>query len=644
MASKDFDAMEDSNRSANPSIHDVSDPARRIVLRGSLGVLAASLYGPMAAGCAAPSGKPSAPAALAPSIGFKGVPVDASDKLVVPEGYIASVIAAWGEPIGVPGNMPAWKGDGSHTAAEQAVQMGMHHDGIEFYPLNGNSSTRGLLAMNHEYTDDGLLHVGGFNNMNAEKVKKSQAAHGLSVIEVELKDNAWQMVRPSRYARRFTMDSTVFELRGPAAGHAMMRTSADASGTRVVGTLNNCASAKTPWGTYLSGEENFMFYFGGGDNISAHHRRWGMRKDGFYQWEKHDARFDAAKEPNEPNRFGWVVEIDPYDPTSTPVKRTALGRAAHEGAWVAVTKDGRAVVYSGEDARFEYIYKFVSRDKIQPGGAKANATLLDHGTLHVARFNADGTGQWIPMVAGQGPLTPANGFADQGEVLIKARQASDALGATKMDRPEWLAIDPLTNWVYCTLTNNSSRGRPNFPGVDAANPRANNAFGSIIRWQEDRDFDATSFRWNHLVLAGDPANERAEAKGNIKGDLYACPDGLAFDARGVLWIQTDAHATQMYKGELKGVGNNQMLACDPRTGDTRRFLTGPVNCEVTGATWTPDGRTMFVNIQHPGETPSDRSDPAEPGKFSNWPDYKPGGRPRSATVVIHKRDGGVIGT
>jgi secreted PhoX family phosphatase len=248
------------------------------------------------------------------------------------------------------------------------------------------------------------------------------------------------------------------------------------------------------------------------------------------------------------------------------------------------------------------------------------------------------------MVAGQGPLTAANGFADQGEVLIKARQASDALGATKMDRPEWLAIDPLTNWVYCTLTNNSSRGQPNFPGVDAANPRANNVFGSIIRWQEDRDFDATTFKWNHLVLAGDPANERAEAKGNIKGDIYACPDGIAFDARGVLWIQTDAHATQMYKGELKGVGNNQMLACDPRTGDTRRFLTGPVNCEVTGCTFTPDGRTMFVNIQHPGETPSDRSDPAEPAKFSNWPDYKPGGRPRSATVVIRKRDGGVIGT
>jgi uncharacterized protein len=640
---KDFDAMEDSNRSTNPSIHDVSDPARRTVLRGTLGLAAAALYGPMAASCAAPVALREKLTALAPSIGFKGIPIDASDKLVVPDGYVASVIAPWGEPIGVPGNMPAFKPDGSNTAAEQAVQMGMHHDGMEYFPLGGNSSARGLLAINHEYTDDGLLHVGGFANMNADKVKKSQAAHGLAVIEVELKDNAWQMVRPSRYAKRFPMDLP-FEVRGPAAGHAMMKTAADPEGTRVLGTLNNCAASKTPWGTYLSGEENYMFYFGGGDNIPAHHQRWGLRKEGFYQWDKFDPRFDAAKNPNEPNRFGWVVEIDPYDPSAVPVKRTALGRAAHEGAWVAVTRDGRAVVYSGEDARFEYIYKFVSRDKIAPGGAKANATLLDHGTLHVARFNADGSGQWIALVHGQGPLTAANGFADQGEVLIKSRQASDLLGATKMDRPEWLTIDPLSGWVYATLTNNSSRGTPNNPGVDAANPRANNVFGSIIRWQEDRDFDATQFKWNHLVLAGDPANERAEAKGNTKGDLYACPDGVTFDARGVLWIQTDAHASQMYKGELKNIGNNQMLACDPRSGETRRFLTGPTNCEITGCAFTPDGRTMFINIQHPGETPSDRSDPAEPAKYSNWPDYQPGGRPRSATVVIRKKDGGVIGT
>ena len=248
------------------------------------------------------------------------------------------------------------------------------------------------------------------------------------------------------------------------------------------------------------------------------------------------------------------------------------------------------------------------------------------------------------MVAGQGPLTAANGFADQGAVVIKSRQASDRLGATKMDRPEWLAIDQATRQVYCTLTNNSQRGEKDRPGPDAANPRANNTMGQIIQWTEDGDFDGLTMRWNHLVLAGDPANQRPEAQGNIKGDIFACPDGLALDARGVLWIQTDKHASQMYKGEMLRIGNNQMLACDRSTGEVRRFFTGPVNAEVTGVTLTPDLRTMFINIQHPGETASDRSDPANPSKFSNWPDYREGGRPRSSTVVIRKKDGGLIGT
>ena len=643
MASKDFDTMEDSNRSSNPSIHDVSDPARRIMLRGGLGLAASALYAPMIGGCVNAATRET-PKPLLPVIGFKGVPAVATDTLVVPEGYVATAIAAWGEAVGVPGNMPAFKADASNTSAEQAVQMGMHHDGIHFYALDGHGSSRGLLAMNHEYTDDGLLHVGGMTPWTAEKVKKTQAAHGVAVIEVEMKGGAWQMVRPSKYARRFT-GNTPFAVGGPCAGHPMMKTAADPDGRTVLGTLNNCASGKTPWGTYLSGEENWMGYFSGGDKLSAHEMRWGMRKGGWgYRWHEHDERFDAVKNPNEPNRFGWVVEIDPLDPTSTPVKRTALGRAAHEGAWVGVTKDGRAVVYSGEDSRFEYIYKFVSRDRIAPGGGKANRTLLDHGTLSVARFNADGSGNWIALVHGQGALTAANGFADQGEVLIKTRQASDLLGATKMDRPEWLAIDPHSGWVYATLTNNSSRGAKDMPGVDAANPRANNVFGQIIRWQDDRDFDGSTFKWNHLVLCGDPANERAEAKGNIKGDLYACPDGIAFDARGVLWIQTDMGPAAMHKGELKNVGNNQMLACDVASGQTRRFLTGPFNCEITGVTWTPDGSTMFLNIQHPGATPSGRSDAAAPAKYSNWPDYQPGGRPRSATVVVRKKDGGVIGS
>lgn len=641
---KDFETLEDSNRSANPSIHAVSDPARRVVLRaGAAGSMLAAL-GAMA-GCAT---APSLGSTRRPVIGFKGIAAGFGDELVVPDGYEARVIAAWGEPVGIAGNMPAFRADASNSAADQAVQMGMHHDGLHFLAL-GDGTRRGLLAMNHEYTDDGLLHVGGMRNWSAEKVRKSMNAHGLSVIEIEFQNGVWSMVRPSSYARRVTL-STPFAVGGPAAGHALMRTADDPSGSRILGTLNNCASGLTPWGTYLSGEENFAFYFDGPEQPDAHQKRWGLRKGGRgYRWHEHEPRFDVSRHPNEPNRFGWVVELDPMDPTSTPVKRTALGRAAHEGAWVAVTRDGRAVVYSGEDAQFEYIYKFVSRDRIRPAGnglsaAQANRELLDHGTLYVARFDADGRGRWLALEHGQGPLTAANGFADAGEVLIKARQASDALGATKMDRPEWLAIDPNSGWVYCTLTNNSSRGARGQPGVDAANPRANNTMGQIIRWKEDGDFDDLGFRWNHLVLAGDPANARTEAKGNICGDIFGCADGIAFDRQGLLWVQTDAHATQMYKGEFERIGNNQMLACNPATGEFRRFLTAPTNCEVTGLTWSSDGRTMFLNVQHPGETPSDRSDPAEPRKFSNWPDRQPRGRPRSATVVVRRKDGGLIGT
>jgi secreted PhoX family phosphatase len=564
----------------------------------------------------------------------------------VAPGYTAQVIAPWGDPVGVPGRLPSWRPDAGDTAADQEVQLGMHHDGMHYYPLDG--SRRGLLAINHEYTDEGLLHSDGMDTWTAAKVRKSQAAHGIAVIEVRARGDEWEVVRPSTFARRFTA-YTPFALSGPAAGHVLMRTAADPEGRTVLGTMNNCAAGKTPWGTYLSGEENWAGYFDCGDNPTSDQRRWGARKTGWTRWAEFDQRFDARKHPHEFHRFGWVVEVDPMDPNSTPVKRTALGRAAHEGAWVAVTKDGRAVVYSGEDARFEYIYKFVSRDRIAPAGngqtaAQANATLLDHGTLYVARFNADGSGDWLPLVHGQGPLTPGNGFADQGEVVIKTRQASDLLGATKMDRPEWLAIDPRNGEVYCTLTNNSARGVGANPGVDAANPRANNVFGQIIRWKERSDFDATRFSWNHLVLAGDPSNARPDARGNVRGDLYACPDSIAFDSRGVLWIQTDAHASQMNQGEMANIGNNQMLACDVATGETRRFLTGPANCEITGCTFTPDGRTMFINVQHPGETPSDRSDPADTTRFSSWPDIPVNGRPRSATVVVRRDDGGVVGT
>jgi secreted PhoX family phosphatase len=636
---KDFSTMEDSNRSSNPSIHDVSDPERRLWLRGGLGLSLGGLLSPLA-GCGSVSlgggGSSSGPA-----LGFQPVRASVADRVVVPEGYTAQVLAPWGEPVGIAGRMPAFKADASNTAEEQAVQMGMHHDGMHFYPLDG--SRRGLLCLNQEYTDDGLLHPDGQATWTAAKVRKAQAAHGITVIEIEQRPDGWQMVRPSRYARRITA-TTPFTLGGPAAGHPLMRTNADPAGLTVLGTISNCAAGQTPWGTYLSGEENWANYFTASDVPTGHERRWGINKATWYRWPEFDPRFDTVRNPNEPNRFGWVVEVDPMDPTSTPVKRTALGRAAHEGAWVAVTKDGRAVVYSGEDAVFEYIYKFVSRDKIQPAtkdktAAQANATLLDHGTLFVAQFNADGTGRWLPLVHGQGPLTAANGFADQGEVVIKTRQASDLLGATKMDRPEWLAIDPNSGWVYCTLTNNSQRGASGRPGVDAANPRARNTMGQIIRWKEALDFASETFVWNHLLLAGDPANERPESKGNIQGDVFAGPDTIAFDNRGLLWIGTDHSASS--QGEFARMGNNALLACNPVSGEVRRFLVGPQRCELTGAAWTPDGRTMFVNIQHPGSgSPRDGSNPRQ---FSNWPDFNPAGRPRSATLAIRRLDGGVIG-
>ncbi|MFN0164775.1 MAG: PhoX family protein [Burkholderiales bacterium] len=627
------DAPEDSNRSPNADIHSVAR-GRRIFLGSTLSTALARVFAPstvlLMGGCAA------ARLSDAP-FRFTAVAPDARDALIVPPGYRAQVIFRWGDAVGIPGDLPAYHSDASNSAAEQAAQGGMHHDGMHFYPL---APGRALLVMNHEYTDEGLLHTDGHKVQTAEKVAKSQAAHGVSVIEIERGAGGWQMVRPSRYARRITA-RTPIDVAGPAAGHRLLTTALDPTGRRVLGTYNNCGSGMTPWGTYLTCEENTAFYFRAPEKRDAHQTRWGVPKQPFFAWAEHDERFDLGRHPNELNRFGWVVEIDPLDPLSTPVKRTALGRAAREGATTVLTQDGRAVVYMGEDARFEYIYKFVSRDAVRSGGAAANRALLDHGTLHVARFNADGRGVWLPLVHGQGPLSAANGFADQGEVLVKTRQASDLLGGTPMDRPEWVAVDPHSGWVYCTLTNNSSRGKDGFAAPDAANPRAGNVMGQIVRWKESAGFDALTFDWNLLVLAGDPASKKPDSVGNIKGDMFACPDGLAFDARGVLWVQTDMHASQMYKGELERIGNNQMLACNPRTGEFRRFMTGPVNCEVTGAVMAPDCRTLFVNIQHPGEFPGDRADPANPTRYSAWPDGH--GRPRSATVVITRADGGIVG-
>ena len=528
---------------------------------------------------------------------------------------------------------------------------------MEYFPLDKNPR-HGLLAINHEYTDDGLLHSDGMLTWTADKVRKAQAAHGVSVIEVIERAGVWRVMPNSRYARRITA-STPMQFSGPAAGHALLKTAADPEGMRPLGTLNNCAAGQTPWGTFLTCEENWNGYFAAGDKPAPDQARYGMGAKGFgYRWHEFDERFNAVKHPNEAHRFGWVVEIDPQDPTQTPIKRTALGRIKHEGATTTLSRDGRAVVYMGDDERFEYIYKFVSRDKVKPGGYRANKDLLDHGTLYVARFDEQGFGRWLPLVHGQDGLTAANGFASQADVVVKCRQAADVAGATKMDRPEWVAVHPNTGEVFVTLTNNSNRGQGSQPGrmADAANPRNDNIMGHIIRWREgggrqgnaasrlDGDASATEFRWMHFALAGDPNADKAEYRGTIKGDMYGSPDGLQFDSGGMLWIQTDVSTSAMHKGAYKSIGNNMMLCADPATGETKRFLTGPAGCEITGVSFTPDRRAVFINIQHPGETASERGDPAQPKAVSQWPDGPAGGRPRSATVVIRRTDGGVVGT
>lgn len=632
---KDYETGGGANRAPNPDLHEV-DNTRRHVFKCT-GAAIAMLMGSHAWGASASQGKP---------LGFTGVPVSGADRVTVPLEYEAQVLYRWGDAVGAVAGVPAFKTDGSNTWEEQALQAGMHHDGMEFFPIDRNPR-HGLLAINHEYTDDGLLHADGMLSWSADKVRKSQAAHGVSIIEILERQGQWRVMPKSRYARRMTA-STPMALSGPARGHELLKTAADPTGTRSLGTINNCAAGQTPWGSYLSCEENWNGYFSAQETPNANEQRYGLRPKGWgYRWHEHDERFDAAKHPNEPHRFGWVVEIDPMDPTQTPVKRTALGRIKHEGATTTLTQDGRVVVYMGDDERFEYIYKFVSRDKVKPGGYQANKDLLDHGTLYVARFEPQGHGRWLALTHGENGLTAESGFPSQAEILIKTRQAADVAGATRMDRPEWIAVHPQTGEVFATLTNNSQRGQPG-RGVDGVNPRGDNIMGHIIRWREGNalggDAAAMEFRWMHFALAGDPNAEKAEHRGNIKGDMYGSPDGLAFDAGGLLWIQTDVSTSAMHKGAYQQMGNNMMLCADPATGETKRFLTGPAGCEITGITFTPDRRAVFINIQHPGETASERSDPDKPQAVSNWPDGPTGGRPRSATVVISRKDGGVVGT
>ena len=614
---------------------------RRIFLQSGAAAVVALLH---RNGAGAASSAPGGQAVL----GFTGVPASLRDAVVLPPEYEWQLLYPWGTPTGTAGQpMPAFAPDGRNSADEQALQAGMHHDGMHFFPLA--TPDRALLMMNHEYTDEQLLHADGIKEWNDGKVRKSLHAMGVSVIEIQWTREGWRQVRPSPFARR-VHGRTPMRIAGPAAGTPLMRTAANPAGDEVLGTFANCAMGVTPWGTYLTCEENFHGYFGGpkeaAKDMTPAQRRYGtVPGSQWVEYWRFEERFDLSRHPNEPHRFGWVVEIDPFDPSAKPVKRTALGRKRQESATCTLARDGRVVVYMGDDARFEYIYKFVSQGKVSAGGGSAaNSRLLDEGTLYVARFDADGRGQWLELVHGRNGLVAGNGFPGQAEVLIHARLAGDVVGGTRMDRPEWIAVHPQTGEVYVTLTNNSQRGNLGKPAPDAANPRADNAFGGILRWRED-DADAGSagFAWDHFALAGDPAQEGSGARypsGNA--DIFGSPDGLHFDSGGLLWIQTDMSGQLIGKPPHASLGNNQMLCADPATGRIKRFLTAPNGSEVTGCVVTPDRRTLFVNIQHPGESRDDGN--ATPN--SAWPDGTvPGSaRPRSATLAIRRRDGGIVGT
>lgn len=561
---------------------------------------------------------------------FKPIPIATDATVHVPEGYAWKPLAKWGQPLfsGVPDLDHATGGDLAH--ADKV--FGENTDGMESFVVDG----RQLIAVNHEYVNPeiNLPKNPEGKPASVDDVRKLQSLQGVTVMEIAEGADGWAIVLDSPYNRRIH-NNTPMVLDGPAAGHDLVKTEADPTGTKVLGTLNNCGSGRTPWGTYLTCEENFNGYFGSTDanlKLPADFKRYGIAAEGGYAYETYDPRFDVSKNPNEPHRFGYVVEIDPADPASTPVKHTALGRFKHENAEMVVARDGRVVVYMGDDERGEFLYRWVSKGVYVPGGD--TSTLLSDGTLFVARFAEDGAGEWLA-------LTPETTGMPAAEIAIFTRMAASKVGATTMDRPEWVAVNPVATECYCCLTNNSRRGttgddgkaRTNAGGdamaVGGPNPRAKNEYGQIVRWYPaDDDHAASTFRWDLYVMAGNPVvhKDSYAGSGNIHdGNMFNSPDGMQIDTTGLIWIQTDGEDSN--EGDFAGQGNNQMLAGDPATGRIERFLTGPKGAEVTGLTWSADRRTMFVGIQHP-----DAPFPDGEGKL-----------PRSTIVAIKRDDNALIG-
>jgi secreted PhoX family phosphatase len=607
-------------------------------------------------------------------IRFQPIAPSSLDAVEVPLNYASNVVIRWGDPL-LPG--AAAFDVNNQTGFRQSQQFGFNCDFLAHFPLplwferhvrffgepspralallgtlfpslSRSSQPSGLLWVNHEYTSGSEMFPGyDANNPTLDQVETEIQSHGGSVVGIRrIANGSWVYDQSSLFNRRIT-GTTPIRLAGPVAGHPYARTSEDPDGYTVLGMFNNCGGGVTPWGTVLSCEENFDQYFANFNSapedvkaLSARIPAPGGASE--RKWEESDFRFDLSKEPNEYARFGYVVEIDPYDPSSTPVKHTALGRFKHEGAFPVLTEGGKAVVYSGDDARFEYLYKFVSEGTYNRRNRPANMRLLDDGTLYAAKLNDDGSGEWLPLVHGEGPLTAANGWESQAEVIVKTRAAADAVGATAMDRPEDVDVSPVTKKVYMSCTNNTNRNSGN---VDPSNPRPTNRWGHVIEITEDGDNDALTFHWEILLLCGDPsAQGEFDGTTNPQGVFFggydvsqvspiACPDNLDIDPAGNLWIATDGQPGTQFFGQNDGI-----FVCPVEgasRGHVRQFLSGVPGGEVASLKVSGDMRTLFSSIQHPGEGSG------LPNAKSNWPD---GDMPRPSVVAVRHVRGRMLGS
>ncbi|MEW2630292.1 PhoX family phosphatase [Streptomyces sp. NPDC048389] len=648
------------NRSLNTYFGDiVHQVSRRGVLKSGTVLALAAAAGTAAAAPAAAGGTTSAGHRghdrLPRGLRFEAVPPNTADAVTVPAGYARQVVIRWGDPVlhGAP-RFDARR----QTVQAQSRQFGYNCDYMALLDLPRHRHGHQVLVVNHEYTNEEIMFYGyDPANPTREQVEIAWAAHGLTVLTVRADRRSGRLwpLTGDALNRRITA-TTPFQVTGPAAGSDLLKTSADPTGRTVLGTLNNCGGGVTPWGTVLSGEENFNQYFANAAAVTdptAKQRlaRYGLPSGTSHRkWERFDDRFDLAKEPNEANRHGWIVEIDPYDPTSTPRKRTALGRFKHEAAEPRLTRDGRVALYMGDDERFDYLYKYVSTHRFMKGNSRTarehNLRLLDEGTLYVARFTGDspaaeidgtgalpedgdfaGAGTWIPLATGS--TSHIEGMTAE-EVYVFTRLAADKAGATKMDRPEDVEPHPHTGRVYVALTNNKDRGAAGRTGPDEANPRSGNKHGHILELDEHcGDAAAKSFRWRLMLVCGDPKDPSTYFAGFDKNQVsqISCPDNIAFDEHGNLWLATDGAALGANDGlfavPVKG----------PHRGHVKQFLTVPKGAETCGPIITDD--RILVAVQHPGEL--DGATAEKPG--SVWPEG-PGSIPRPSVVSVWKAGSG----